>query len=421
MRERCGRGARLLALAALATLSCGCYVSNLSYAEVERDLDALVEVEGTEGSERLVYRETAEVSTWYARATLLVPLRPLLIWTFGGTSLRDIDRPSEAVRELMVELAPKSGADPLRVAASMQRIVRIAELDTSPLNRMLALEALADLASACELPVAAGITEAIATRPGELPAALEDFRSLRPAGRTPPNAPLSPALATRYRAALQALVAVPLASWQQRIGLVADLATALREERVAELGDATAAALEAAFTHTVRWTLVRALQGSDPNWVEVRRCAMDILHRLGGPDTVPLLLALLTMDPQRTTQRDAAQTVQIGGVLYERHPLILLRLIHLSGQLDVERARRSVQLPGRESWQAIAPIDFLAQLALVKDDPFQELRIPATEALALCIRRGRLGLGEAEPGLPVQPSADLDWVRSWYDEYRRSS
>src|SRR5262249_10814710 len=144
--------------------------------------------------------------------------------------------------------------------------------------------------------------------------------------------------------------------WGMQLALVAELGTALQQEGERELRAPTAAALSASLLHVIQWTLVRALQGQDPAWVDVRLRALAILHRSGGPDSVPLLLALLAAPPERTL-RGLEKTFDPDWGMQ-------LRLIHMCGQLDQARALRTVRLPGRESWEAVAPVEFLGRIVL---------------------------------------------------------
>ena len=89
--------------------------------------------------------------------------------------------------------------------------------------------------------------------------------------------------------------------------------------------------------------------------------------------------------------------------------LVRLRLIHLCGQLDRPRAEKAVVLPGRKAWEQVAPVDFLAEMALERDTGVQgKFRSPAIDALNLCLGRPRL-------------DDDVAWVQEWYRKRRRQS
>jgi hypothetical protein len=401
-RERAG-------LLAAALVAPACSVGNLSYHEVQRDLEALVRVEGSGDAQRLVYADRAEQAPWYARAALLLPFKPLLLGAFGDVSAAEFENPSATVRDLVTALPAKAGDDPLRGAATAQRLVRMAELDTSALNRIVALDGLQELALAHGIRPTAGLDreDAQPALPDDWERMLGDFSALRPAART---APLAAADEARYREVLAGLAARPLPNWPQRLALVVDLATALQQEASEGLRPATAAALQGALAHSIRWTIVAAVQGQLERWVDVRLRALEILHRDAGPGGVALLLALMASSPEQITA---------GQPRFDPSDAMRLRLIHLCGQLDRERASRPVRLPGRAVADLVAPVDYLAEIVL-REDPFlSPVFLPAQEALARCLGRARLGLEDQ-----VSPDAgradNVEWVRTWYSEHRLS-
>ena len=140
-------------------LSCACSVHNLSYDQILRDLDATVEVEGSGDDERLVYRTEVEATWGIARWSLMAPFRWFLLPLFGERVDRELENPSAYVRELAGALPVKAGGRLERRAATAQRLVRIAELDPSPRNRIMALEGLAQLASAQGIALTDGLVE----------------------------------------------------------------------------------------------------------------------------------------------------------------------------------------------------------------------------------------------------------------------
>ena len=94
MSEWCVRSAAAAALFVLGS----CSVSHLSYTELERDLDAVVRLEGSGEQQRLVYLREVEQAPWYARWLLVRPLKPLLILLFGDTTHVELDAPSPSGR-----------------------------------------------------------------------------------------------------------------------------------------------------------------------------------------------------------------------------------------------------------------------------------------------------------------------------------
>jgi hypothetical protein len=407
MRERRLRRAGLLV--GLATAA-ACSTGNLTYSEVVRDLDAIMRPVGSGDDRRLDYLRNVQQAPGCARWLLLQPIKPLLLLIVGSTSSVELENPSGQVRDLAAELAPKAGGSLERGAATVLRLSRIAELDPSALNRIVALDGLWEIAQVHGLDVFHGLEQG-EPAPGD-PAQLERWRAVArtsiPEARAPVGAPLAPEAAAAYREAMAGLTAQPLRSAENRLWLVDWLGTAHAAERDPELTEATAVALRRAMQHAVQWTVARALQperGADPArqrapvWIEVRMRALEILLQAGGPDGVPLLLALM---PDVTGP---------GVGPHDADLWLQLRLIHVCGQLDKDRALRKVRLAGPV---AQAPIDFLARIAL--DDSFLlPSRLPALEAMALVLRREHLALeGEGE-------GSEGEWVRKWYDEYRRSS
>jgi len=398
MRER--RLRRGGALAGLATVA-ACSTGNLTYSEVVRDLDAIVRPEGSGDERRLVYLRNVQQAPGVAKWLLLQPIKPVLLLIVGSTTAVELENPSGQVRDLAAELAPKAGSSLERGAATVLRLARVAELDPSALNRIVALDGLWEIAQVHGLDVFHGLDqgEPAAGDAAQLGHWIAVTRTSVPQVRTPVGAPLAPEAAAAYREAMAGLAAQPLRTAEDRLWLVEWLGTALEAERDPELTGPTADALRRGMQHAVQWTVAHALQLRAPAWIDVRMRALDILRAAGGPDGVPLLLALM---PDVTGPGVGLRDVDLG---------LQLRLIHMCGQLDKERALRKVRLAGPV---AQAPIDFLAHIAL--DDSFLlPSKLPALEAMALVLRREHLALeGEGE-------SSQGEWVRKWYDEYRRSS
>src|SRR5262249_60353280 len=93
--------------------------------------------------------------------------------------------------------------------------------------------------------------------------------------------------------AVAVLTAQPRRTADARLWPVEWLGTAVEAERDPELAEATASALRRAMQHAVQWTVAHSLQLRAPVWIEVRMRALEILREAGGPDGVPLLLALM--------------------------------------------------------------------------------------------------------------------------------
>ena len=200
--------------------------------------------------------------------------------------------------------------------------------------------------------------------------------------------------AAAYASALGALTRRPLSQWPDRLLLVEDLFELLLLESEPEAAAAVESALRAAMGHCVEGVLLRAVEDRDPRFVEVRLCAMEQIRALAGPRGVPLLLAVMSATPAQRARFEPQ---------FDPDPLVQLRLIHYCGQLRGEDATAEVRLPGRERWQVIAPVDFLAQTVLTEQAYYSKLRTPALVALSLSLGRASL-------------DPDIGWVRSWYRE-----
>ena len=352
----------------------------------------------------LVYEDEVQQAPWYARSVLLLPMKPVLLWMFSSTVPVTLENPSGSVRDLVAELAPKSGDDLLRGAMSAQRLIRVAELDPSALNRIVAIDGLGALANAQSFALLEGLEEGDdRMRPDpRFDEWVETFSSLRPAAREN-GGQLSAEQAARYAEVLAGLTSRPLSLWQRRLALLSDLSDAYRQEPDQELRRLTAERLERALMYAIQSTVVSALGGQQPEWVDVRLAALDLLHRAGGADSVPLLLALMS---------SSAERIGAGDPQFDPDWFVQLRLIHFCGQLNKDRAARSVLLPGFQDWQRVSPLDFLARIVLDEGAFLSPLALPAREALAHCLARRRLQLDDDQ---------GEDWVRSWYDEYRRQS
>ncbi len=387
---------RVAGLGVVLLLAGGCSVANLSYPEVLHEYDSVAVTEGSGAERRMVYRDEADVTPWYMRFVLFVPLRPVLGFVFGGSpGPTTVANPSGHARERMAVLADKAQGDLLRCGEVAMRLVPVAEADASALNRITALDGLSRMAWSLGLTLGADLADE-AQWPGSGPQEADWIAALRdgrPAARPPGAAGLSGPRADLYRDALRGLSARPLAQASQRLGLLTDLTHALGDETDRELAQATAEALRQAFRHCAFWLLVDAVQGDDPTLADVRLIAMEHLHRHGGPDSVPTILALMAGSQERLRET---------GSRFDRDPFVRLRLVHLCGQLDPARAGRSVLLPGRAAWEPVAPVDFLAELVLREDPYYSGLRTIATEAL--CRSLGR----------PID--YDVAWVRGWYAE-----
>ncbi|MEQ1631013.1 MAG: hypothetical protein ABL997_01475 [Planctomycetota bacterium] len=389
-----------------AGLVAACSVSNLTYGMVVRDLDSAVVVDGSGQDQRLVYKTEVEATAGIARWSLLLPLRPLLLGIFGERVDRELENPSSYVRELIGILSEKAGTNLLRCADSAQRLVRVAELDPAPLNRVVALDGIARMAKVLSVDLLVGVKERglRLDAPIDGAKALDRFTALRPAQRVPVGAPLSIEDREAYVAAIEALTLRALPHWSQRLALIADLSNAVRDEQQSDLRSVANDGLRSALAHALQWAVLEAAAGRNPEWIEVRLRALEELHRSGGPDSVPLLLAILAASPDQ---------IAAGEPMFEDNDALRLRLVHLCGQLDPDRAVELCVLPGREAWQRIAPAEYLVRMALDGDPYYSSVAMPAREAIAHCLRREH-----------ARPAEDLDWggedwIRVWFAEFQK--
>lgn len=384
--------ASLLAIVCLAAPSC---MSLMSYDELRVEIDNVQRVEGSGAQQRLVWLDEAEVAAWYCKWW---PTSML----FATKTTARLENPRQHLRDLWDLLLPELAGDLARCADVLPRLLRIVELAPSPLDKIVALRGLEGIARSLALDPVAGLTDPAGqpTVPTDLAPTLQAMRELRPAARAIRGRELAPGERVTYAAAIGKLVAAPLPNWHERVAWVEDLALAWASEPDAELRATCERALRTAMRYAVQWAIVTAMQGRERPLVDVRLCAIDILHRAGGVDSVPLLLALLA------GSGDAAASASLPQ--YDPDPVFRLRLIQLCGQLDFARARRVVRLPGREQALALAPVDVLAQLVLNEDPYSSPLRLPAQEALAHCLQRPQIAY-------------DLEWVDAWYREFLRQS
>lgn len=391
-------GVRALVLTA-AALSTSCSVAtNLGYDEIAVELDNIVIRDGAGADQRLRYADRAEVSKWYMHNVLTTPLRPVLGFLFGQRAMSDLPNPSGHVREL-ISVLPWRAVDLAETSDAIVRLLAILELDPNALNRIVALDGICMLCDRLGIPL-------LQAAPGDLLAELEQERignarvavqAGRAASRNP--AAFDAAAAAAFLGGVDLLVQHALPDWWDRAAWISDLRQLHREETDLALRTGLEAALRRAIGHGVDRAIVRALQGRGSGHASVRLCAMQQFRRHGGPGRVPLLLALMAAPSgggARLTDR------------FDPDPAVKLYLVQLCGQLRGEMAETAVQLPGRESWDAIAPVDYLALTVLGEQTYYSRLRVPAMAALSLSLGRKTLDY-------------DVQWVEEWARSRRLKS
>ncbi len=340
--------------------------------DILREFDELVQLEGAGQDLRLVYdTEAIEARGW---------------------------NEGNYVRELVDGLAYEleggwlSAPELTTCSRACSRLLWIAELDENAMTRIRALDALAAITGILALqPFAGDLAASTAPlAPAEAAKAREVLRAAADAERGADGALPAP---QAFKAALETLTSQPLPAHAQRVALIGDL-TLVADTEPDPLGRAWAEqALREAISHGVRGSLLNAVEGRSRRLAVVRLASMEQIRRLGGPRTVPLLLAAMAASPAEQ---------QAGAPAFDPDTLVMLRLIHYCGQLGPELRGSVVRLPGRQDWEATSPVEFLARTILSQKDYYSQLRTPAIVALTWC-----LGRDELDP--------DPAWVRAWLD------
>jgi hypothetical protein len=331
------------------------------------------------------------VSAWYMRFWLLAPIRGALGFVFGRRGEDELEQPAAHVRVLLRELPDETGGDLLTCAGTAARLSWLLEFEPNAQTKVIALDGLARMAQQLRLELFVPPLETLGT-------ALDQQRLLMAQAGVQTGRPLArPAtgfgeLQQRpYREALGILTEAPLAEPAARTLVVQQLIELYATESDRELRQVAATALRAGLVHLIQGCLLRAVQGRAPEYAELRLCAMEQVRRLGGPATVPLLLATMIASP---AERAA------GAPLFDDDALVQLRLIHYCGQLGGDAGDAVVRLPGRQDWQTMSPRFFLATTILNEQAYYSKLRTPALVALTWSLGQPRL-------------DPDPDWVRRW--------
>jgi hypothetical protein len=376
----------LLTLLLLGGVGSGCTVAdNLSAGEILGELDAIVVVQEAAGEPEIRYRTRAEVSSWYARSFLVLPVRGALVWLFGGRSEQDLAQPRAHVRALAQELPDEVGSDLQLAALATSRLGWLAELETNAQSRIVAVDGLARIARALRLPLFDGDPERL-YRPVDPEAFLAARAALADGDPGPGGA----------ATALTDLVRAPLGSGVARLRLLEELTGWWLAARDPERRQLAAAAVRTAIQHFLEGLLLRIVEERQPELVDLRLCAMEHIRSFGGPRVVPLLLAVMS---------NTAAEFARGESRFDPDPLVQLRLIHYCGQLAGAEADAAVVLPTRRGVVPLSPRDFLANTVLNERAHYSKLRAPALEALSWSLGRPRY-------------DPDPAWVREWRDQRR---
>jgi hypothetical protein len=361
-----------------------------------RELDRIVRIDSSGGVRALRYEPSAQVSSWWIRSWCLQPIRPLLGVAFGREQLRQLDDPSPRahVRELLLELPDETGGDLLLCAQTAVRQGWIAELETNNQSRLVAVDGLCQMAAQRELALFTDFTQLGRAPAGDrLAQARAGIAAGAPDVRT---ADFGSAGLAAYSAAVQALVADPLADGASRLIVLEEVTRLYATEPVAEVQAVVADAVASAMRHVIEGTLLRLVQGRAVEDVDLRLCAMEQIRRHGGPRAVPLLLAAMASSPAQIARGDSR---------YDDDPLVQLRLVQYCGQLRGELATTTVTLPGREGYPVLSPAHFLVTTILNEQAYYSKLRTPALIALTWSLQRPRL-------------DPDPAWVQAWFEANR---
>ena len=377
---------------ALSPVLASCSVSvALTSGEILEEIDAIVTIAGEGNDREVVYANRAKVSAWYMHNALLQPIRVPLAWTFGRQVELPLDNPGQHVRELLAQLPNVTAANLTTCSAAASRFGWLAELDTNAQTKVLAIDGLSRICRQLGLRPFAGDFFALSTPIDPALFAVSRARiqsSRRSARGDPDNEKLEP-----LQQAMADISAAPLFAWDDRLLLIEDLVALHAEETNPQARAMVAAALRRAIEHATRTILLDTITRRDRRFAEVRLCAMEQIRRLGGPRTVPLMLA--TMAATR-----AQRSANIPE--FDSDPLVRLRLIHYCGQLRGDLANEAVALPGRQEWEASTASEFLARIVLTERDYYSKLRTPAIVALSWCLGRETI-------------DPDPAWVREWND------
>lgn len=335
------RSALLLPLLLLSACS---VADNLSYADLTIEFDGIAVMDSAGERPSVRYQERAPVSYWYARQLWLWPLHLPLEWLMGVRGEDDLPHPQQHARELLAELPDEAGSGLAKNAQVALRAGWVAAFDANVASRLLGLDVLVQTAERLALPLLGNDPSAFASSAG-VPACQAQWLAVQQAAQVAPS----------------------------------------REQD---------AALRQALVLAMRATLVTIIQQRDPLLTELRLCAMAHCRRLGGLAVVPWLVALTTAAPA---------AVRAGESRFEPDPFVRLRLVSYCGQLRGELARQELKLQGAQNWEALSPLDFLAQTYLGELTYYSPLRVAALAGLSLALERAQL----AENG---------DWVRPWLDQ-----
>ncbi len=384
-----------VAIVALAVLS-----ACSSFATSVEELEDALSLTGEGQEQRLEWRREVERLPWYARGTVS---RFVFHSVLGSDRTAvQLDNPSQWARERIELLSDWAGDSLERTAEATAILVPVVERDLAPLNRVFAIEEMATLLATMQGDLKQTFESALFRRSSDPRQAIarKTFDAFEPGQRqrlladSSTGGAFTEAQRRGYVGAIRSLVDEPLLDWWDRRALLMDLNNAWQNEPDPELRQLTAASLRIATWHALVWGVTDRLKERGRASAPARRSAVAVLHRLGGPDIVPHLLALLEIPGSE----------RLGNERFEDDALGQLQLVHLCGQLDLERALTTADLALLESRQGPAPVELLCEYALLEptSDPTNR-RMIARAALSVCLQR--------------EIEFDDAWVVDWYEQW----
>ena len=297
----------------------------------------------------------------------------------GATIPSDaLENPSGFARERIIDLVDFARDDPRIAGRVAPRLLYVAIADPSALNRLEAVEGMADLLRDLDADVLSRVMFDVAEARARSDL-LDTLATLVPAGRQQPQLEAGPR--ARYVEILSAVASGPFVSPIDDIRAVYLLSAAERAETDAELAGATLDALRNTMANGLSRTLVGMLRSPD---VRQREAAARNLYQIAGAGALPMILSALSLSD--------------GGAY--RYPLgaserrALLRLCSQTGG-EVLFTRFA---------DGPRPIEFVYDTAARDEEP--GLRLLALETMARCLGRS--------------VSFDPRWADEWWREFALS-
>ena len=378
MRERRRPAAALWALLGLGWAAAAC----TSYRRELAEFDSVTRIDAGESwPDAADYRSDPARLSWVARRIAWLGPGDMVLDSLGvEPAPSEIENPSGFARTSAQWLTDFAVGDLDRTAEVAPRLLWMLDADeVQPMNQASALVGLERLVEPLGfVPSMMRVPDPDEMSEERVAAWLATLQQHWPTNR---DGPLEGEARAAYLDALVRMTALPQVAAADRRTLIVALDRGLANERDDELYDATRGALLRALFHGTAMGLRGSLRSEA---ALVREAAISALHRLGGADAVPLLLALVVKPPEAAALNR-----------FDDDPFVRMTLVRICAQLDRERAMVSVG-PGP------APVELLYEISSL--DTLPNLRQAALEGLALVLER------------PVE--LEGDWAEAWWrDEY----